>query len=63
MGSFFKLNTCVFQDATSYTDEEFASLMNKIIQKASEMRVVMNKLEISDTGDTPSKYFFPVTLR
>jgi len=29
--------------------EEFAGLMNKIIQKASEMRGVMNKLGISDT--------------
>jgi len=32
-----------------YSREEFAGLMNKIIGQASKMRVVMNKLGISDT--------------
>merc|ERR1711865_149023 len=32
-----------------YTREQFAVLMNKIIKKASKMRMVMNKLGISDT--------------
>jgi len=36
-------------DVASYTAEQFSGLINKIITRASQMRVVMNKLGISDT--------------
>merc|ERR1712216_166607 len=37
------------RDVASYTATQFAQLMNQIITRASQMRVVMNKLGISDT--------------
>merc|ERR1711935_1166859 len=37
------------QEVAEYSAEEFAGMMNRIISKASKMRVVMNKLGISDT--------------
>jgi len=47
------------QESATYSDEEFAGLMNSIIMKASKMRVVMNKLGISDTDSvkTVEKHF------
>merc|ERR1711988_215429 len=47
------------QESATYSDEEFAGLMNAIIMKASKMRVVMNKLGISDTDSvkTVEKHF------
>ena len=36
--------------AAHYNTETFALLMNKMIDRASKMRIVMNKLGISDTG-------------
>merc|ERR1712070_67088 len=54
MLSLLQMDSAPSEDATSYTDEEFAGLMNKIIMKASEMRVVMNKLGISDTDSVKS---------
>jgi len=48
MLSFAQISESVPQVA-EMNAEEFAGLMNKIIQKASEMRGVMNKLGISDT--------------
>jgi len=36
-------------EVAEYDTEQFASLMNRIVQQAGKMRIVMNKLGISDT--------------
>merc|ERR1711871_1299842 len=41
-------------DMASYNAEQFAGLMNALITRASKMRVVMNKLGISDTDSVRS---------
>jgi len=41
-------------DVASYNAEQFAGLMNALITRASKMRVVMNKLGISDTDSVHS---------
>merc|ERR1719409_1504517 len=36
-------------EVAEYNVEQFATLMNRIVQQAGKMRLVMNKLGISDT--------------
>merc|ERR1712070_1013576 len=47
------------EEIADFGPEEFAGMMNSIIMKASKMRVVMNKLGISDTDSvkTVEKHF------